>query len=105
MSLGQPIYYTIYRNAGDLGDRLHLLDIADGHLGYPEGAGHVGPLLASPRALHGPALVGAELARRLDAQGAGATQPGAAGDISDAVTGLVHAYVALVTKHHLVRFL
>ena len=44
------------RYAGYLGDGLHLLDTADGDLGYPEGAGDVGPLLACPRALHSSAL-------------------------------------------------
>ena len=63
------------------------------------------PLLPGPCALHGPALIGAKLAWRLDAQGTGAAQPGAAGDVGDTVTGLVHTNIALVTKHHLVRFL
>ena len=63
------------------------------------------PLLPGPSALHGPTLVRAKLAWRLDAQGAGAAQPGATGDVGDAITGLVHTNIALVTKHHLVRFL
>ena len=63
------------------------------------------PLLPSPGALHGSALVGAELTRWLDAQGASPAEPGAARNVGDAVAGLVHADVALVTEHHLVGFL
>ena len=48
----------------------------------------MGPLGAGPGALHGAALVGAELAGRFDAEGAGAAEPGAAGDGCDPVTGL-----------------
>ena len=44
------------RYAGYLGDGLHLLDTADGDLGYPEGAGDVGPLLPAARALHSTTL-------------------------------------------------
>ena len=90
------------RNARDLRDRFHLLDTADGHLRDPEGAGDVSPLAPRPGRLHGAALVRTELARRLDSQDAGATQPGPAGNGGDAVTGLVHADVALVAENHLV---
>ena len=90
------------RNAQDLCDRLHLLDTADGNLREPEGGGHVSPLAPHPGRLHGATLVRTELARRLDPQDAGATEPGPAGDGGDAVAGLVHADVALVAENHLV---
>ena len=89
-------------DAGNLCDRLHLLDAADGHLGDPEGAGHVSPLASRPGRLHGATLVRAQLAGRFDSQDAGATQPGSAGDGGDAVTGLVDTDVALVAENHLV---
>ena len=76
------------RNAQDLRDRLHLLHVANGDLGDPEGAADVGPLGAGPGALHGAALVRTELAGRFDAERAGPAEPGAAGDRGDAVTCL-----------------
>ena len=48
------------------------------------------PLGSRPGALHGAALVRAELARRFDAERARPTQPGAAGDGCDAVASLKH---------------
>lgn len=40
-----------------------------------------------------------------DAEGAGAAEPGARGDGSDAIAGLVHTNVARVAEHHLIAFL
>ena len=77
-----------HRYAGDLRDRLHLLHVADGDLWDPESAADVSPLGAGTGALHGAALVGTELAGRFDAECAGATEPGAAGDGGDPVTRL-----------------
>jgi hypothetical protein len=95
---------TTLRNFRDLGDRLHLLNTPDAHLGDPEGAADVGPLLAGLGSLHGSALVGTQLALGFDAQGAGATQPGAGGDVGDSVAGLVNTNVAFVAEYHLVAF-
>ena len=64
-----------HRNAGDLGDGLHLLDAADADLGDPECAADVRPLLAALGGLHGAAAVGAELALGLRAERAGAAEP------------------------------
>ena len=43
------------RDVGDLGDRLHLLDVANADLRDPEGAADVRPLVAEAGALHGAA--------------------------------------------------
>ena len=94
-----------HRNAGDLGDGLHLLDAADADLGDPECAADVRPLLAALGGLHGAAAVGAELALGLRAERAGAAQPLPGRDVRDAVARLVHADVALVAEHHLVVLL
>ena len=40
------------RDVGDLGDRLHLLNVSDADFGDPEGAADVGPLVARAGALH-----------------------------------------------------
>ena len=91
-----------HRNAGDLGDGLHLLDAADVDLRDPEGAGHVGPLLSALGGLHRAAAVRAQLALGLDAEGAGAAVPRAGGDVGDAVARLVDADATLLAEHHLV---
>ena len=93
------------RYAGYLGDGLHLFDAADAHFRDPESAADVGPLLTRLGGLHSSTFVGAELALGLDAQGAGATEPGSGWDVGDAVAGLMDAYVALVAEHHLIAFL
>ena len=54
--------------------------------------------------LHGPSLVGAKLTLGRDVQFTSLAQPGTRGDGGDAVTGLMHANVALVTEHHFIAF-
>ena len=45
-----------HRNTRYFCDGFHLLDVSDGHLGYPKCAGHVSPLVPGARALHGATL-------------------------------------------------
>ena len=88
----------------DLGDGLHFLNASNTDFGDPEGAADVGPQFSRFSGLHGPALVGTELALGRDVQFTGLAQPGTRGDGGDAVTGLMYANVALVTEHHFIAF-
>ena len=64
----------------------------------------MGPFLAGLCSLHCSTAVWTQFALGLDSQGAGAAQPGAGGNVGDAITGLMDADVTLVAKHHLGAF-